>query len=242
MDSYHIRDHVEDYMQKLRLGAQRIKDTAPEQLEKYYEKRALVYEAEMEQYRKGYERIAELLPNNLDSLLDVGCGTGLELEEIFKRFPECYVTGVDISREMLDRLEEKYFKKNIELVRADCFKRLYPKHNYEAVLSAFTMHHYDWKKKRYFYEKLFSALKPEGKIILMDTFACCEEEENLMAEAADYVRQKWDLKDSLVHLDVPITPDKEIGALRLAGFENVRVEGICDGVMIIVGEKQDFYE
>ncbi len=38
--------------------------------------------------REGYGKLAEALPENAGSLLDLGCGTGLELEEIFRRFPD----------------------------------------------------------------------------------------------------------------------------------------------------------
>ena len=33
--------------------------------------------------------------------MDLGCGTGLELEAIFEKFPEIHVTGVDLSWTML---------------------------------------------------------------------------------------------------------------------------------------------
>lgn len=38
--------------------------------------------------RAGYARMAALLPEGTARLLDLGCGTGLELEPIFARFPK----------------------------------------------------------------------------------------------------------------------------------------------------------
>ncbi|HYE84668.1 MAG TPA: methyltransferase domain-containing protein [Clostridia bacterium] len=57
-----------------------------------------------------YEEIAKCIPkerNNI-KLLDLGCGTGLELEGIFSIYPYAEVTGIDLSGKMLDVLREKY--------------------------------------------------------------------------------------------------------------------------------------
>ncbi|NLO40597.1 MAG: class I SAM-dependent methyltransferase, partial [Ruminiclostridium sp.] len=35
----------------------------------------------------GYVKGAELIPEDVEDLLDLGCGTGLELDEIFKTRP-----------------------------------------------------------------------------------------------------------------------------------------------------------
>ena len=42
------------------------------------------------------------------SILDLGCGTGLEFKGIFARAPNALITGVDISEKMLSRLKEKH--------------------------------------------------------------------------------------------------------------------------------------
>ena len=40
-------------------------------------------------------------------ILDLGCGTGLELEEYFRLNPDAEVTGIDLSEAMLKALKEK---------------------------------------------------------------------------------------------------------------------------------------
>lgn len=47
---------------------------------------------------------AGLLPDQCTEILDIGCGTGLELDEIWKRNPEISVTGIDLSQSMLNEL------------------------------------------------------------------------------------------------------------------------------------------
>ena len=57
---------------------------------------------------EGYIELAKHLANHTETLLDLGCGTGLELTEIFTRFPDIQVTGIDLTQAMLDKLYEKY--------------------------------------------------------------------------------------------------------------------------------------
>ncbi len=44
--------------------------------------------------------LASFLPASVETLLDFGVGTGLELDEIIKKFPNIQVTGIDISENM----------------------------------------------------------------------------------------------------------------------------------------------
>ena len=67
--------------------------------------------------RAGYARMAALLPEGTARLLDLGCGTGLELEPIFARFPALRVTGVDLTAAMLDRLRAKFPDRDLTLIR-----------------------------------------------------------------------------------------------------------------------------
>ena len=46
---------------------------------------------------KAYGRVAELTPGDCGPLLDLGCGTGLELDRIFARWPELALSLIHIS-------------------------------------------------------------------------------------------------------------------------------------------------
>jgi len=65
--------------------------------------------------------MAELLPRTAFNLLDLGCGTGLELNEIFKTHPNIKVTGVDLTKAMLDGLKQKHPDKDLTLIHASYF-------------------------------------------------------------------------------------------------------------------------
>lgn len=85
--------------------------------------------------REGYEKIAEIIPSNCENLLDLGCGTGLELEYIFKMFPDIHVVGVDCTQAMLDKLNEKFHRKNVNIVCSDYFKVDFGIEKFDCVIS-----------------------------------------------------------------------------------------------------------
>ena len=73
-----------------------------EKMDQFFEKRLEGYEEHMLSGIEGagefYSFTAGLLPaSGRSEVLDLGCGTGLELKEYFLRSPEARVTGIDLS-------------------------------------------------------------------------------------------------------------------------------------------------
>ena len=128
---------------------------------------------------EGYKKMSELLPKSIESLLDLGCGTGLELEEIFKTHQNLKVTGVDLTKAMLERLQEKYHDKNITLINASYFDYDFGVEKFDAVVSFQTMHHFSHNMKIKLYSRIYSALKPGGKYIECDYMVVEQAEEDL---------------------------------------------------------------
>ena len=142
------------------------------------------YEEHMLSYwRKSYERTAELMPDDVTSLLDLGCGTGLELDYILKRIPDTAVTGIDISPAMLARLGERHAGKNIKTVCADYLKYDFGGNVYDAAVSVESLHHFTVEAKTELYSRVCRALRDNGTFILCDYFAWSYEVERMCAEA-----------------------------------------------------------
>ena len=140
---------------------------------------------EVEGCREAYGKMAELLPANTKNLLDLGCGTGLELEGIFKRFPDVSVTGIDLAKAMLDKLSEKYQSKNITLINGDYFSTDLGQECFDTAISFQTMHHFSHEMKIGLYKKIRNSLKSGGVYIECDYMAeTQDEEEHWYAENA----------------------------------------------------------
>lgn len=104
-----------------------------------------------------HKRFANCLPNESKKLLDLGCGTGIELEEIFNRFPKLEVTGVDLTQAMLDKLKEKFAGKNINLICGDYFLVDFGKNKFDCATSMETMHHFTKEKRLVFTKKYLTV-------------------------------------------------------------------------------------
>ncbi len=117
-------------------------------------------------YRFLHRATANQIPstNEAIAILDVGCGTGLELEYIFNRAPNARVTGLDQSPRMLAELRGKYSsrKEQISLVQASVLE--WPKElsNFDFALSILTLHHFPPETKRGIYSSIRSSLKETG--------------------------------------------------------------------------------
>lgn len=112
----------EEYIQNLK---QWLLDTAGSPLEEmsdFFTKRLHDYEEHMSIWEESYQIFAETLPLECQKILDLGCGTGLELDKIWKRNPNIEVTGIDLCADMLDRLLEKHHDKSLATICQDYFQ------------------------------------------------------------------------------------------------------------------------
>jgi len=88
-------------------------ETNLEKMDDFFNQRAYSYDAHMIDdlgLTEFYDEIQKLLPcsNSKMSFLDLGCGTGLEIERILSNVPNAEITGIDLSIEMLEILKQKF--------------------------------------------------------------------------------------------------------------------------------------
>ena len=172
-----------------------------------------------------YAYTASLLPSADGSrVLDLGCGTGLELEEYFAVNPGAAVTGIDLSEAMLNVLKGKFPGKNLTLVRASYFDAPLGEGQYDAAVSVESLHHFPEDMKASLYKKLHSALAENGVFVLTDYFAESEEmEKEYFRNLAALKKEQGFADDAFYHYDTPLTVEHETDVLRRAGFGNVRI-------------------
>ena len=170
-----------------------------------------------------YRYTAELLPNDAGAkVLDLGCGTGLELEEFFKVNPDASVTGIDLTKAMLDELKKKFPGKDLDLICGSYFEEPFGEKAYDAAVSVESLHHFKKEKKLGLYKKLHGSLKDNGYFILTDYFAESEELETEYFHNLEEIKRNEGLsEDEFYHYDTPLTVEHEIEVLKEAGFSKV---------------------
>ncbi len=182
---------------------------------------------DIESAREFYSFTAKKLPTTPNChILDLGCGTGLELEEYFPLNPTACVTGIDLSAGMLKALKAKFPKKNLTLLCGSYFFVPLGEGIYDAAVSVESLHHFTWEEKYSLYKKLCRALKKDGYFILTDYFASSEEVETNLRETLAELKKEQGIDDGeFYHFDTPLTVRNETEVLLAAGFS--MVEQLC---------------
>ena len=200
-----------------------------ERMSDFFENRLEGYDEHMltniESAREFYRFTAECLPKTDGChALDLGCGTGLELEYYFPLNPTARVTGIDLSQGMLDALSAKFEGKEIALVCGSYFDVPLGENIFDAAVSVESLHHFTKEEKIPLYEKLLRAIKDGGYFILTDYFALSDEEEQIHQDTLAALKTEQGIADDeLYHYDTPLTVAHEIEALTAAGFSSVEV-------------------
>ena len=200
-----------------------------EQMGAFFDARLDGYEAHqldtIECAREFYPFTADCLPRNADSrLLDLGCGTGLELDFYLAAVPTAKITGIDLAPGMLEALRGKYPDKSLTLIAGSYFDVPFDECAFDAAVSVESLHHFTKEEKIPLYEKVRKAIKPGGFFILTDYFAASDEEERSRRAELLRLKKEQDIHDDgFYHYDTPLTVDHEQEALLSAGFSSVTV-------------------
>lgn len=238
MDKIVIRENIPLYMRELKKWLAETENVPLEEMGSFFARRIDLYEEHMAVWQPAYAYTAELVPETAENLLDIGCGTGLELAGIFARLPEIRVTGIDLSCAMLEHLKKKYADRAVTAICADYFQADFGENYFDAAISFETLHHFTPEKKQVLWNKLYAALKPGGVYIHADYLACCQEEEELLFSACAKKRSRDGIgEDVFVHFDTPLTAEHEIQLLKDAGFSDVRFICCMHGASIFMMRK-----
>ena len=172
-----------------------------------------------------YPFTARQLPTTENCLiLDLGCGTGLELEEYFRLNPSARVIGIDLSQGMLSALKKKFTGKDITLVCDSYFDVPFGETLFDSAVSVESLHHFTKEEKVPLYAKLHRAIKDGGCFVLTDYFSLSDEEEQMHRQNLIALKSAQGITDdAFYHYDTPLTVAHETDALLEAGFSSVEV-------------------
>ena len=184
-----------------------------------------------------YEAIANCFDKSILRLLDLGCGTGLEFERLFEKFPDMDVTGIDLSQEMLNKLADKYQSKKLRLICGSYFDLDFGG-LYDYVLSTYSLHHFSEESKLGLYKKIHAAMQPGGMFVFGDYTVSTMERQQELLTANDIKRREQGIADGeFYHYDTPFTPDTEMRLMKSAGFVSAEIVRQWENTTIIIARK-----
>ncbi len=214
-----------------------------EKMNEFFDKRLDGYDEHMmtniESSDVFYPYTADCLPKtNGAKILDLGCGTGLELEHYFKINPSAKITGIDLTESMLNALKNKFPEKDLALVCGSYFDIPFGENTFDAAVSVESLHHFTKEEKIPLYAKLCKALKDGGYFILTDYFASSDEDEKTFQNELLCLKKEQGIDDNgFYHYDTPLTVAHETEALLEAGFSYVEVLNNWEATFTIKANK-----
>ncbi len=241
-----LRKDIPAHLAALQAYLDTLVAAGPEEMTNFFLKRLNGYDTHMLSNFPCYDQLASLVPYHAARILDLGCGTGLELDAIFARFEAAgkalpAVTGIDLTAAMLDELRKKHAEHAIQLICGSYFDVPFGENAFDIVISAETIHHFSLDEKLPLFEKIYRALTPGGSYIQFDYFASCDEDEAICEAAYQRcVTAGYVSAGTFVHIDRPKTPAHEADILRKAGFSHVTFYDTgCEGNIILAAHKEE---
>lgn len=215
-----------------------------EEISSFFNNNAKDYEEHMMNNVDGanrfYVETAKLIPK-VDglNLLDLGCGTGLELDEIFKINSTVKITGIDLSKNMLEKIKEKHSDKlnQINLIVDSYFDYDMGVCVFDGAVSVETLHHFTHEEKIRLYKKIFKSLKENGFYIETDYIAPNQEYEDYYFRENKRIRLELGITNGFYHYDTPCTVENQIQMLYKAGFKSVEKVWQYECTAILLAKK-----
>ena len=184
-----------------------------------------------EVYMNTKKELSLALDKDVNKILDLGAGTGLELIHLFKLFPDSHVTVIDITENMLEKLKNRSFSDHVTVICADFFKVDFGE-NYDAVISTSALHHFKKEEKITLYKKINNCLKENGQFLNCDKIAPTNdyEEKSLYELEHNFNDYK--------HIDTPLTIEHEIEILKEVGFKEIEYKTVEKENYVLISAKK----
>jgi len=174
-----------------------------------------------------YQAISSPIERTDDPLriLDLGCGTGLELEFLFQRVPNAQVTGIDLAEEMLALLQQRYisYASQIALLTDSYLTMPFEPQAYDHIISALSLHHVLRDTKRELYAKIHAALRPGGTYVEGDSVIPSDMESEFLDEYYEDAATVPSAPDGNYHIDIPFSIATQKSLLLEVGFKDFQL-------------------
>ena len=240
-----LRSDMTNYMAETRAWIREQCARPAEEMAAFFTARENGYDEHMMQFAPCYDVTAAQIPADCRKLLDLGCGSGLELDALDRlcraegrAFPS--VVGVDMTEALVAQLYAKHPDKDITVKMGSYFDVPFGVEQFDCAVSVESLHHFSLEEKLPLFRKVREALKPGGVFLQCDYFACCEEE-TAMHEEHWRIRRAMNREigeGDFVHIDRPQMAYKEAAVMESAGFAEVLYATVgVEGTLLLIGKK-----
>jgi SAM-dependent methyltransferase len=184
--------------------------------------------------QEGYAALLEALPPAVARVLDLGCGDGEVMARVTSAFPDAEGVACDFSAEMLGRARDRFGEvARVTVVEHDLDEPLPADWgSFDAVVSAFAIHHVVDERKRALYAEAFDHLEAGGVFCNLEHVASPTPE---LHEAFLIAIGKSLAEDDPSNKLVPV--ETQLQWLRDLGFEHVDCHWKWREMALIVGVK-----
>ncbi len=199
-----------------------------EEMSSFFNQRAEGYDKHMEETVSSFEEYYKLISSTMKyteepiEILDLGCGTGLEIQGILEKAPNAKITCIDLSEGMLKLLKEKYIanKEQIKIIVHSYLEYDFGVSKYDYVFGVMTMHHFLYDTKLELYKKIRRSLKENGAYIEGDYVVTKYYEKKWIKRREDLLKELEEEEIALYHIDIPFALITQKRLFKEAGFKN----------------------
>jgi tRNA (cmo5U34)-methyltransferase len=116
-------------------------------------------------YDAFHRRATDLIPAGATRILDLGAGTGILTTFVRSWYPAAHIHLMDFSAPMIDLARKRLAADtNVSYEVAD-YTSAPLGENYDAIVSALSIHHLEHSAKKALFAKIFAALRPGGVFV-----------------------------------------------------------------------------
>lgn len=182
----------------------------------YYKYRRKSYDLQWSMdpgYRKGLNHLVNLVIDEKDNVLDVGCGTASATVVAARKAHE--VVGIDLSPEMIELAVEKVEKEGLSNTKlfATSVEDYSPETPYDKVISSFMIPHVKPEFRPSIYACMYRFLKPGGTVGLFGS----------RGEVCEVYETEQEIRDNLTR----------------AGFTEIQLFDVYDIYRIALAKKPE---
>ena len=180
-----------------------------------------------------YQGTTDFIVKSIDSprrVIDLGAGTGLLTSFWYAKCPGSNYMLVDVAEQMLEMAKERFRGVPNVTFEALDYRTSLPDTEFDAVISALSIHHLEHQEKRELFRRIYGKLPPGGIFVNYDQFCAGTEAMSAMLDRywvdglehsglSEQDIAKWQQRKAF---DRECSVSDEIAWLRQAGFGDVQ--------------------